>query len=239
MDDTEKFLESLALDPAGLRGQIVSLSSFVNILLAALMGYLVLVVYVMASGRPGRDKNLSMIIPVLSILMAVVMRIQGAQAVLFFGIFGILSLIRFRSDLTDQKGITFILFAVIEGLLIGVNAYLLGLVAWLAVGGAILLAKWLFNRRAAFRLIVKANGNGLEPKARLMPYLEALGVSCAFSGSNLTNERSGKDDHWEERCKMEFALFPKDEKAFLARLPEVSQQLREWDCEIELKRLVD
>jgi hypothetical protein len=235
MDDIDKFFESLALDPVGLRNQFVGLSSFVNILAAALMGYLVLVVYVFSSSRPDRDKNLSMIIPVLSILMAVMMRVQNTSAGIFFGIFGILSLIRFRSNLTDQRGITFILFAVIEGLLIGLNAYLLGLLAWLVVGGAILGSRRLFDRRLVMRMTVRTAGSADEARGRLDAWLAEQRIAFAFRGSRMT-VRAGKSGARKERTVLEYALFPPHEQALSAVLPALGERLGEWNYEMELRR---
>jgi hypothetical protein len=237
MDQYDKFLESLSLDPDGLGKQFMSLSSFVNILIASVMGFLVLAVYLASSGREKRDKNLYMVIPVLSVLMAVMMRIDGPQAISFLGVFGILSIIRFRSDITDQKGITFILFAVIEGVIVGVNAYLLALLAWGVVSGAILIGRYLFGHRASYRLVLRYPRE-LQDSARseACSWFETKGIKTTFTGFNVSTEYSEKSKSWDERYKAEFILFPKEEAALLAMVYEFLDEMQNRGIEAELRR---
>lgn len=237
MDRYDKFLEALSLDVEGLGEQFMSLSSFANILFASAMGFLVLAVYLASSGRERRDKNLYMVIPVLSALMAVMMRVDGSQAVSFLGIFGILSVVRFRSDITDQKGITFILFAVIEGVIVGVNAYLLALLAWAVVGAAILTGRYLFGRRRSYRLVLRyprERHGSAGPEA--LAWLGARGIPSTFTGFSASVEYSEKSKSWEERYKAEFMLFPKDEASMLGSLPEYLDEMKGMGIEAELKR---
>lgn len=237
MDDVTKILESLALDPAGVRQQFLSLSSFFNIVLAGVMGYLVVVIYFFSSSRSVRDKNLPIVIPVLSILMAVIMRIQGAQAVLFFGIFGILSVIRFRSDLTDQKGITFILFAVIEGLLIGVNAYLMGILAWIVVGGAILLAKRIFNSKIVIQLTIKTRGSPEAARGNLEAWFHDNNIPFVFLNSRLSLDGAKKTGEWDGRTKLAYELLPREDSELDRLLPQFNEKLAEWNYRMKMKRL--
>jgi hypothetical protein len=236
MDNSEKFLESLALDPDSLSQQVLSFSSFFNILLAAILGFMILLVYLGSSGRDRRDHNLYMVIPVLSVLMAVIMRIDSSKAVSFFAIFGIMSVIRFRSDITDQRGITFILFAVIEGLIVGLNAYLLAMVAWIVVSGAILIGRYLFNHREGFRLTLRHNGPLPQESLRaIVDWFDAKGVPISSTGLGISNEYSSKGQAWEERYRAEFMLFPKSEKDLLAMTSEFLELSTTMGFEVELK----
>lgn len=237
MDDTEQLLGSLSLDPEGIARQFMSLAALFNIVLAGLMGFLVLLVYLASSHKDDRDRNLFTVIPVLAILMAVMMRIEGPQMVVFFGIFGILSIIRFRSDLTDQKGITFILFAVIEGVLTGINAYLLALLAWLVVGGAILLSRRLFQERFIFRLLVKTPKVDNDARREVELWLKARNLNYRFAGCSTSSEQNAKIGAWDDRLKLEFFVFPDGDMAFYDLLPELTEQLKAWGMELELKRV--
>lgn len=235
MDDIDQILNSLSLDPDGIARQFMSLSSLFNIVLAGAMGFLVLLVYLIASGKENRDKNLFMVIPVLSILMAVMMRIESPQIVVFFGIFGILSVIRFRSDLTDQKGITFILFALIEGVLVGVNAYLLALLAWIVVGGAILLSRRLFTGRLSFRLVLRSPKIETDLRDRLEGWLTVQGLSHHFVTDTVATEQN-KSGAREQKYRMEYLVFPATEQQLRSRLPSLVDQTAAWGLEMELKK---
>jgi hypothetical protein len=236
MDNFDKFLESLSLDQIGLSRQLLSFASFLNILVAAATGFLVLVVYLISSGRERRDRNLYMVIPVLCVLMAVMMRITGPQVISFFGVFGILSVIRFRSDITDQRGITFILFAVIEGVIVGANDYLLAILSWVVVGGAILVGRYLFNRRSIYRLVITFQGM-IGPAERKDPvdWFEGHEVQASYTGFKTENSRSDKG-HWESKTKAEYALFPKDENKLIELISEYAAKMQAKGAEIELKK---
>jgi hypothetical protein len=236
MDNTDKFLESLALDPDGLSRQVLGISAFLNVLVACAMGFMVLAVYLASSPRASRDKNLYMVIPVLSVLMAVIMRVDGSMAVPFFAIFGVLSIIRFRSNITDQKGITFILFSVIVGLIVGMNAYLLAAVAWVVVSGAILIGRYLFNRSEDYKLSLRLSGpmpEGLRREVEV--WFAARGIGASATALRLSSDFSEKGSSWKDGCKAVFALFPRGEGELLGAMPEFTELMRGRGIEIELE----
>jgi purine-cytosine permease-like protein len=235
MDNFDKFLESLSLDPIGLDKQFLSFASFINILAAAATGFLVLVVYLVSSGRERRDRNLYMVIPVLCVLMAVMMRVTGPQVISFFGVFGILSIIRFRSDITDQRGITFILFAVIEGVIVGVNDYLLAILSWIVVGGAILIGRYFFNRRSSYRLVVTfPRMASADERDGVIAWFERRDVQASCTGFRTENGK--KKNGWKERTKAEYALFPKTERGLIDLMAAYASEMREDGTETEFKR---
>ncbi|MBQ2125999.1 MAG: DUF4956 domain-containing protein [Spirochaetales bacterium] len=159
MEASDKFLEIAGLGSLNLYNQFMSLSSLINIIFAALIGFLIIGIYVMTSDRGRRDFSLIQSVPVLSMLMAVIMRIDSSRAVMFFGIFGILSIVRFRSELTDQKGITFILFAIIMGLLAGIGQFLLAIISFFIICFVILIIHCIFlnTRYRTAKVVVRGN----------------------------------------------------------------------------------
>lgn len=239
MDAFSEFLKDLALDPDGLRRQFMSLSAFVNILYACFMGFLVLAVYRLSSSHSMRDRNLTLIIPVLTVLMAVIMRIEGAQAVIFFGIFGILSIVRFRSNLTDQRGITFILFAVIEGLLAGINAYLMALIAWVAVTATILLARKLFNSRLVVRLSVRTEDFPDEARTALEGWFGSKGLETVFLSSSMASDGREKAAGKPLKVTLEYELLPRSDRELHEVLRDFNDFTRRQGYSCRLRRLVD
>lgn len=237
MDTMDEFWQSLSLDAEGLSRQFLSFSAFFNILAAALMGFMILAIYLSSSGREKRDRNLYLVIPVITILLAVMMRVSGPAVMAFFGIFGIMSVIRFRSDITDQKGITFILFAVIEGVIIGVNAYLLALMAWIVVSGAILVGRYLFHHRVTYRLTLRCAASPAEGfKAEVLAWFRSRKVPASFTGLSVSCEFSNKAQDWAEEAKAEFMVFPGHEDALVALMPDFIQLMRERRVEVEFRR---
>lgn len=235
MDDMDKFFEALSLDETGLSRQLVGVSSLLTLAVAALFGFMILMVYLKASGRETRDRNLFMVIPVLTILMAVIMRIEGAQIILFFGIFGILSIVRFRSDLTDQKGITFILFSVIQGVLVGVNNYVLAALAFLVVASAIFIARFVFPHRVHFRMILKVEGDPLKVRDIAETWMEENKLTYRYVGFTGDQGFSTKNQAWESRMRIEYEISLPEEGDLFIRWVEFLPKLLAEKIEGELK----
>ncbi len=235
MDDVDKFFEALALDQAGLDRQLVSMSSFLSLVLAAIFGFLILMVYLKTSGKETRDRNLFMVIPVLTILMAVIMRMEGTQVILFFGIFGILSIVRFRSDLTDQKGITFILFSVIQGVLIGVNNYLLAVFAFIIVSLAIFIARYAFPHRLSFRLIFKVSGEAWKVRDLVESWLESKKIPFRYVNFSSDQGFSAKIQGWDTKTKLEYEISLQEEADLMIHWEEFLIVLKEQNVESEIK----
>lgn len=237
MDTWDEFWQSLSLDAEGLSRQFMSISAFFNILAAALMGFMVLAIYLSSSGREKRDHNLYLVIPVLTVLMAVMMRVSGPAVVSFFGIFGIMSVIRFRSDITDQKGITFILFSVIEGVIIGVNAYILAILAWVVVSAAILIGRYLFHHRVTYRLTLRQPGaspSGLRTEIHV--WFASRKIPVFLIGFNASCEFSVKAGDWVDESKVEFIVFPRREESLIVLMPEFLKEMRTRRIEAEFRR---
>ncbi len=233
MDNVDKFLEAIAMDSTGITSQWISLGSILNLLMAAVFGFLILLVYFRATGRGRHDENLRMVIPVLTILMAVIMRTEGARIVLFFGIFGILSIVQFRSSLTDQRGITFILFSVIEGLLIGVNNYMLAALSFLVVTSAVILGLSAFKQRQYAILSLRFSGEAAEAKKILEELLDELGQSYRFLGYALD---AGADKAGEPRARrrLRYELQEAEEGSILVRTGRLEEEAtaRGWKVRI-------
>ena len=153
MDNIDKLFEAISLDERGLISQFASIGSIFNILLAAIFGFLILLIYHLITDRSTKDNSLSLTLPLLTILMTVIMRMQGGRVAIFFGIFGILSIVRFRSEITDQKGITFILFSIIVGLLIGIGNYILTFMAYIIITGVLFIIKYSFKPLIRYHII--------------------------------------------------------------------------------------
>lgn len=145
MDTTEKLLEMVFMSNRSIETQLMGLSAAINILFAAFIGFLIILVYIFTTDKGKKDLPLVQSIPVLSILMAVIMRIDSGRSAIFFGIFGILSIVRFRSELTDQKGITFILFSIIMGLLAGMGNFILAGISFIIISSVIIIIRYSFK----------------------------------------------------------------------------------------------
>lgn len=237
MDDLEVLLGSLALDEAGLYRQWLSLGSVLNILLALVFGFAILALYHHLAPKGKEDRNLYTVLPVLTVLMALLMRVDGAPAAFFFGVFGVLSIIRFRSDLTDQTGITFILFAVIQGILLGAGNYLLALAGFVLVGGAIAVGRRFHQRSRLFKVTVKTAAGLPETRARLEAWFAAQGFGWRAAGLTASIELAKGAAERGPRRRLDYELtLPAARSAEEPQLAEAWMSLLEetgWDGELK------
>ena len=87
MDDFEKILQTIAFDGAGVQHQLMSLTAIVPILISVLLGFMIFGVYYYSSPKAKRDLGMCQVIPSLSLLMTILIRMQGGHVAVFFGIF--------------------------------------------------------------------------------------------------------------------------------------------------------
>ncbi len=152
--------------------------SIIITLAASLVGGMaVLLAYTLQNRNRTPDAPLRQVIPVLSLLMTVMMQTAGKiEIVTFFGIFGVLSIIRFRSVLTDQRGITFILFAAIMGVLIGIQSYLIAAVSYLMIAVTLFIVDQIGSRDNAVVLSVRLPSDKPEMKDLIISFLKQKGL---------------------------------------------------------------
>lgn len=235
MDDVDKFLDSLGLYSTDNSSHLANLGSAVSIVIASLIGFLILLTYIKTAGKDLRDRNIFPVIPILTILMAVIMRIEGAQILLFFGIFGILSIVRFRSEITDQKGISFILFAVIEGVLIGVNNYLLAFSAFVLVTLSITIANSAFPHRSRFDLSIKIDKFPSELKTEIESLFKEFSLNFSYRGFKSVQVYLQKKASWAVRTQVRYVLSCNKNVNFEESWQQLSQKLQLLNLQTEIR----
>ncbi|AFG36182.1 DUF4956 domain-containing protein [Spirochaeta africana] len=162
----------------------IGLHTFTSLGLSFLFGLAILMVYVLSNRHKKLDDSLTEVIPLLTVLMSVMMHIDNSvQAVTFFGIFGVLSIVRFRSALTEQKGITFILFAVIIGILVGTRQYYLSITAFAILSIMVLTVPRLLPARQFFLIRCKFTQDHLAKKAAVETFIQSSGLRYKIVGT--------------------------------------------------------
>ncbi|HOJ64182.1 MAG TPA: DUF4956 domain-containing protein [Spirochaetota bacterium] len=238
MDDFEKFLESIAMDDASLKTQLLSLSSLYNIVLSAIIGLLIILIYYRTTSKAERDYYLIQALPILTILMTVIMRMQGARVALFFGIFGVLSIVRFRSSLTDPKGLSFILFAIIMGVLTGIGNYILVLISFVIISLLIFILKAIF--KVTHKIEVEIKGDiPIEQFHKIVDEkLKSLGFSYQLVHISGKYEKN-KNKEFEDFKRLEYDIFYKESEDIIKKYEELVNFIKENHLEIDIKRRED
>ncbi|HOV14920.1 MAG TPA: DUF4956 domain-containing protein [Spirochaetota bacterium] len=239
MDNIDKLFEAISLDEKGLISQFASLGSIVNILLAAIFGFLILFVYLLVTDRSTRDMSLSLTLPVLTILMTVIMRMQGGRVAIFFGIFGVLSIVRFRSELTDQKGITFILFSIIMGLLLGIGNYILTFMGYIIITVTIFIIKFNFKPVNKYYFSITTQISFEVAKKTVEDFFKSKNVDFRILFVTGKCEFSLKRNQKEDFKKIIYQVFYKDYSDIMNIYEELYSSLKESNIEIEMKNSIE
>ncbi|OHD06352.1 MAG: hypothetical protein A2086_15545 [Spirochaetes bacterium GWD1_27_9] len=239
MDDIEKLLEAISLDERGLISQFASIGSIVNIFLAAVFGFLILFIYLLVTDKSTRDMSLSLTLPVLTILMTVIMRMQGGKVAIFFGIFGILSIVRFRSELTDQKGITFILFSIIIGLLLGIGNYILTLMAYIIIAIVIFIIKSYFKPINKYFLVVTTQLSFDVAKKMTEDILKSKSISFKIFYIIGKCEFSLKRNQKEDYKRIIYEIFYNDYNEIMNIYEFLHNSLKDSNIELEMRHKLD
>lgn len=150
--------------PAG-DGSLVSANQMlVRLVLAAIYGILVAIIYRASHGKhdqPGDAWTLTTTLVLLSMLIAMVSMVIGDSIARAFSLVGALSIVRFRTVVDDTRDTAFVIFAVIVGMAAGAGHFILPLVGIPVVGCIAVLLSRASNPQ---RLV---HGSELQLKVRL------------------------------------------------------------------------
>ena len=235
MDDFEKILQTIAFDRAGLQNQLMSLTAIIAMLISVLFGFAIFGIYYYSSQKAKRDLGMCQVIPSLSLLMTILIRMQGGHVAVFFGIFGVLSIVRFRSELTDQKGITFILFGLICGLLVGLGNYLLAALGILTLCVIFFSLKRIVATRNKVSVVIKSD-NLQKTSALIEPFFEENNIAYSFMTPSLKFDVN-KNNVLEDFSKLEYYIFYKTNKELVSIYDKLIVVIKQNNMQIEIKAL--
>ncbi|MBO4992178.1 MAG: DUF4956 domain-containing protein [Firmicutes bacterium] len=109
-----------------------------NILMAAVLGFLIFVSYYSSHRGTIYSKKFNASLVVLTILTGTVMTVIGNNIALSLGMVGALSIVRFRTAIKDSRDTVYIFWTIIVGICCGVGDYMVA-----AIGSAITFAAFL------------------------------------------------------------------------------------------------
>lgn len=128
------WLKDVMTDPPTPAGTMA-----VRLVLAAVFGAAVALVYRMSHGGKSRDAwTLTVTLVLLCILLAMVSMVIGESIARAFGLVGALSIVRFRTVVEDTRDTAFVIFAVIVGMAVGTGLVLVPLIGIPVVAAAAL-----------------------------------------------------------------------------------------------------
>lgn len=129
-----------------------------NILMAALLGFLIFVSYFISHRGTIYSKKFNASLVVLTVLTGTVMTVIGNNIALSLGMVGALSIVRFRTAVKDSRDTVYIFWTVIVGICCGVGDYAVAAIGS-GVAFVVLLVLGLVKSDNRMLLIIRAARN--------------------------------------------------------------------------------
>ncbi|MBQ9134369.1 MAG: DUF4956 domain-containing protein [Clostridia bacterium] len=129
-----------------------------NILMAAVLGFLIFVSYSISHRGTIYSKKFNASLVVLTVLTGTVMTVIGNNIALSLGMVGALSIVRFRTAIKDSRDTVYIFWTVIVGICCGVGDYTVAAIGSVATFVVLLLLGCIKNDNRML-LIIRASRN--------------------------------------------------------------------------------
>ncbi|KKP35519.1 hypothetical protein A2483_04735 [Candidatus Peregrinibacteria bacterium RIFOXYC2_FULL_33_13] len=100
-----------------------------NLFLALILALIISYVYQFTHNGLSYSKTLAFTIVFLVLISSIAMMVIGNSIARAFGLLGAFSIIRFRTAIKDTKDISYIFFALIVGMAIGTQSYLIAIIS--------------------------------------------------------------------------------------------------------------
>jgi uncharacterized membrane protein YhiD involved in acid resistance len=145
------FLSTLNAVPVGQDRSVETM--LLSFILAFVLGQVVAWVYAHTHTGLSYSRSFTQSLVIMSLVVAVVMFVIGDNIVTAFGLLGALALIRFRNVLKDTRDTVFVFIALVVGMAVGTQRYLLAI-----VGTLVLMLVVLFLDLTAFGTLGRFDG---------------------------------------------------------------------------------
>lgn len=168
---------------------ISTTSLLMTLLIAAIIGVYILIVYRVVCRRAFYSKSFAISLPVIGMITASVIVAVQSSAVISLGMVGALSIVRFRTAVKEPMDLAFLFWAISTGIICGASLYEVALVSALVITIVMLGLHFLPGVKPALLLLV----SGTDPK--LQAELEqVLKANTAFYKIKSRNVSAGSID---------------------------------------------
>jgi len=123
--------------------QVPVLSFFLNLVLAAILGYLLGLIYVKYSNALSNRKRFSANFVLMAMTTMVIITIVKSSLALSLGLVGALSIVRFRAAIKDPEELSYLFLTIAIGLGLGADQVAITLIAFVVIVSVI----WLKHTR--------------------------------------------------------------------------------------------
>lgn len=205
-----------------------SLPAFaLNLALAAVLGFLLGVVYTRFGRSLSNRRQFSRNFMLLTLATALVISIVKSSLALSLGLVGALSIVRFRAAIKEPEELVYLFLAISVGLGLGAGQWLVTLLSFTVIVGIILLQRAFSTRPDPPNLHLTVTGSSRALVGACS--LQNLLASCRVI-AHLTRLEEGPDT-----IEVAFRLAPADTK----RLEDFNKRLREMDPDARVAYVTD
>lgn len=142
-----------------------------HLLLTALLGYLLSMLYVFTARNRSGARRLGRLFPLIALTMALLSTVISSSLAISIGLVGALSVVRYRARIDDIEQLVFLFFAIALGLAGGTGQVITGFLGLLLIGGVLTLRQ-LTQKGQPRHIAIHVQGAAAD-MAALMPSLTA------------------------------------------------------------------
>jgi uncharacterized membrane protein YhiD involved in acid resistance len=209
------------LGAATAQGLVAPSVVLVDLVLAFVLGMAVAWLYGRTHHGLSYSRNMAQSLVLLCMIVAMVMLVVGDSVARAFGLVGALAIIRFRTVVRDARDTTFIFFALVIGIAIGVHQYPTAVVGTIVIGLTIVLLQT--SNFAARRIdtgILRVRGT----KAALAEVPEALESLCPrYELMTARDGKTGDDSECTYRIRLVPSTVQRELASVMRAIPDISQ----------------
>lgn len=170
-----------------------AISLATTILIALIVGLAIALIYMTSNSRSDYTKSFSFTLAVTTVIMSAVSMTIGSNIAVSIGLFGILSILRFRASVKNIKDMAYLLLSVATGLTTGSQNFMLTIflgVSFIAIALLYkILTSWDEDESSDMILIVSGNSEFSFPQ--IVEAFKTLNIphEIKSSTSNLVSEK--------------------------------------------------
>lgn len=184
---------------------ISTTSLLVTLLIAALIGCYIFLVYRVVCRKAFYSKSFAISLPVIAMITASIIVAIQSNAVISLGMVGALSIVRFRTAVKEPMDLAFLFWSISTGIICGASLHEVAVVSALLITIVMLALHFVPHVRPALLLLV----NGTDPKIQA-ELEQVLKENTAFYKIKSRNVSAGSIDMIVElKTKEEMALVEK------------------------------
>ena len=165
---------------------ISTTSVIVTLLVAALIGTYIFVVYRMVCRKAFYSKSFAISLPVIAMITASIIVTIQSSVVISLGMVGALSIVRFRTAVKDPMDLAFLFWTISVGIICGATLFEVAVEASLLITIVMLLLHFVPNVKPALLLLV--NGRDTKLQEELKTVLKSGTSFYRIKSRNVTAE---------------------------------------------------